>query len=266
MDFTKSNKEAWEEAFCNRSKDWSGEDIKGKLKDEKFSFLEKVLTEELAKYDYQNKKIAQFCCNNGRELFSFMRLGALEGTGFDIAENMVDFANTTAKDMGVNCRFIATDILKIQEEYFNSFDYILITIGALTWFRDLTPLFQKVSQCLKKDGVFFIHETHPVINMLAAPGEDNYDEGVPEKNVNSYFRKEPWVENNGMGYMSKKEYESKDFYSFSHTFSHIINAIDNNCMYVKKLEEYDYDISDAFYHLNGSGIPLSCLMVIKKHE
>ena len=263
MNYISSNKEAWEEAFENRSEGW-GEDIVHRIKNEEAPFIEKVLADELKNYSFADKTIAQFCCNNGRELFSIMKFGASCGYGFDIAENMVSFANNTAKELGVNCTFIATDILNIGEQYHNKFDFIFITIGALTWFQDLSEFFRVVSLCLKQGGMLIINEMHPVSNMLGVSGEENFVEEVPEKIVNSYFRKDPWIENSGMGYMTGKLYDSKTFYSYSHTFSHILNSICQNGMRTEKLCEFDYDISGMFAQLNNKGIPLSYILVCRK--
>lgn len=95
MNNNKSNKMAWEEAYDNRKDGW-GEDIAAKIKNEGYPFLEKVLINELSDFDFKGKTIAQFCCNNGRELLSLFKMGAECGVGFDIAENMVSFANLTA--------------------------------------------------------------------------------------------------------------------------------------------------------------------------
>ena len=109
---------------------------------------------ELRSMDFKGKSAAQFCCNNGRELLSLMQLGAESGTGFDIAENIIAQASETAEKAGIsNCRFVSCNILDIDEKYHNSFDFILFTIGAITWFEDLKPLFQKVSDCLKPGGI-----------------------------------------------------------------------------------------------------------------
>lgn len=263
MDYISNNKKAWEEAFNHRREGW-GEDIGYRLKNEEFPFIEKDLANELVNYDFKNKTIAQFCCNNGRELFSFMKFGASAGKGFDIAENMISFANNTAKELGVNCTFIATDILKIDKQFYNSFDYIFVTIGALKWFKDLSMFFRKVSLCLKQGGRLIINEMHPVTNMLGVNGEENYDEKVPNKIVNSYFREEPWIENDGMGYMSGIAYKSETFCSYSHTFSHIVNSICKNDMGVSKILELNYDISGLFGHLNNKGIPLSYILIGQK--
>jgi len=237
MNFIKSNKLAWEEAFDNRKAGW-GEDIVDRIKNEKHPFLEKDLVDELANFDFKGKTIAQFCCNNGRELLSLYKMGAEYGVGFDIAENQIAFANMTAKELQMNCTFIATDILEIDNSFYNAFDYIFITIGALTWFEDLNAFFKKVSDCLKEGGYLFINEKHPITDMLAAEGEEKFDPSAPDNLVYSYLKKDPWVENNGMDYMSDSTKEYKNtFYSFSHTFSEILNAIIESGMQIKKLRE-----------------------------
>lgn len=265
MDYIDGNKEAWEEAFNKRNKGW-GDDIASSLKNEEFPFIEKVLVEELVNYQFANKSIAQFCCNNGRELFSIMKFGAKSGIGFDLAENMIAFANHTAKKLGVNCRFVATDILKIEQKYYDSFDFIFVTIGALTWFKDLSVFFEKVSLCLKTGGRLIINEIHPLTNMLAASDEEGYDKEYPNMLVNSYFREEPWIENNGMEYISGKSYQSKTFCSYSHTLSHIVNSICQNGMILSKLMEYDYDKSGLFSQLDHKGIPLSYILISQNQQ
>ncbi|MHB1485559.1 MAG: class I SAM-dependent methyltransferase [Saccharofermentanales bacterium] len=264
MNYNESNKTAWEEAYDNRKDGW-GEDIVAQIRNERYPFLRKELLDELAGFDFKGKTIAQFCCNNGRELFSLFKMGAECGVGFDIAENMVSFANSTAKELQMNCSFVATDIFNIDSAYYGAFDYILITIGALTWFEDLKAFFNKTASCLKDGGYLVINEKHPVTDMLAMEGEENFDASLPDKLINSYFRQEPWIESNGMGYMSdsSKDYK-KTFYSYSHTFADIMNAIIDNGMQIRKLKEFDFDISSSFCNLDHKGIPLSYILISQK--
>lgn len=114
----------------------------------------------------------------------------------------------------------------IDESYYNKFDFIFFTIGAITWFKDLSLLFEKVSKCLKSNGLLLINNFHPFMSMLPLPNEDGFDGENLNRIAYSYFRKEPWIENSGMGYMTI-QYESKIFTSFSHTLSDIINSIIN---------------------------------------
>lgn len=262
MTYFEENKAAWEEAFEHRHKNWGDANYE-RLMNERLPFFNDDMVKELESLDFKGKTVAQFCCNNGREVLSLMQLGAKEGFGFDIAENIINQARDTAKKAGIDhCQFISCNILDIPEQYHNRFDYVLFTIGAITWFEDLLPLFQKVSDCLKPGGMLLINDFHPFMNMLPVPGEPGFDEAHLNKIEYSYFRKEPWIENEGMGYMSE-EYASKTFTSFSHTMSAIINGVSSVNMRIVKLNEYDYDIglTEAY---DKKGFPLSYILTAER--
>ncbi len=263
MSYIQSNKEAWEEAFEHRAPGWC-EDIIRRLKEEDFPFLQKELINELKILELSNKSIAQFCCNNGRELLSVMKSGAKQGVGFDIAENMIAWANDIAEKTNSRSSFVAVNILDIDAAYHDSFDFIFFTIGAVTWFQDLNKLFEKVSLCLKDGGILLINDMHPVTNMLAFQREDNFDPNVPGKPVNSYFKDDPWVENNGMVYMCNEIYDSRTFYSYSHTLSAIVNPLSYNNLAVLKMREFQHDLSGGLTHLDNQGIPLSYILTARK--
>lgn len=265
MNYTESNKAAWEEAFDNRKPNWGDENYL-RLKKGNFEFFDSDMKNELLNMDFRGKAVAQFCCNNGRELLSLVLDGGADcGVGFDIAENILGQAKQTAIKAGIkNCEFVNCNLLEIPESYYEKFDFIFFTIGAICWFKDLTALFEKAGKCLKSSGVLLINDGHPLANMLAFPGDDEFDLNDNKRLTHSYFRKEPWIGNSGMGYMSVC-YESKPFTDFSHTMSDIINALSVNGMKTVKLNEYDYEIgnvgSDIF---NGKGIPLSYILIAEK--
>jgi len=241
VDYINNNKAAWEEAFENRRPSW-GDDNYKTLMNEKLPFFNADVVSEIEKIDLKGKTIAQFCCNNGRELLSMMQLNPSCGVGFDIAENIIEQAKETARKANIsNCDFVATNIIDIDENYYNKFDFIFFTIGAITWFKDLSLLFEKVSKCLKSNGLMLINDFHPFMNMLPLPHEDGFDGENLNKITYSYYRKEPWIENSGMGYMTL-QYESKTFISFSHTLSDIVNSVIIAGMAIKKLDEYNYDV------------------------
>lgn len=264
MSYIENNKAAWEEAFEHKHAGW-GEENYRILKSETLPFFCEDMVKELRTIDFKDKNIAQFCCNNGRELLSLMQLGPKSGTGFDIAENIIRQAEDTARMAGIgNCRFVPCSILDIDEQYHNCFDFILFTIGAITWFEDLKPLFQKVSACLKPGGALLIHDFHPVMNMLPMPGEPDFDGDNLNRVAYSYFRSEPWIENEGMGYMSE-QYHSKTFTSFSHTMSAIVNAVCDSGMRITGLKEFDYDVGLSEVY-DKKGFPLSYILTAEKMQ
>lgn len=263
MSYIESNKSAWEEAFEHRRQNW-GDDNHMALINEKLPYLNADVVSELEKIDLKGKTIAQFCCNNGRELLSMMQLKPSYGAGFDIAENIIGQAKETARKANIpNCDFFATDILQIGESYHGKFDFICFTIGAITWFEDLTPLFEKVARCLKPGGLMLINDFHPFMGMLPLPGEECFDGASLDKIAFSYFRREPWIENKGMGYMTER-YDSKTFTSFSHTMSDIVNSASDAGLYVRKLNEYDYDVGLTGAYDNR-GYPLSYILLAQKY-
>jgi len=265
MNYIETNKAAWEEAFDNRKPNW-GDENHLRLKKGNFDFFCGDMKKELLSMDFRGKTAAQFCCNNGRELLSLiLDSGADYGVGFDIAENIIGQARQTAEKAAIkNCEFVNCNILEISENYYGKFDFIFFTIGAICWFKDLTELFEIAGKCLKRNGTLLINDGHPLSSMLAYPGEKEFDPNVVISLVHSYFRKEPWIGNDGMDYMSVN-YESKTFTDFSHTMSDIINALSVNGMKTVKLNEYDYEIgnvgSDIF---DGKGFPLSYILIAEK--
>ncbi len=262
MDYIDGNKKAWEEAFEHRKPNW-GEDHADRLVSENLPFFNQDAIAELKSLDLQGKTIAQFGCNNGRELLSAMQLEAAYGIGFDIAENFIGQARQIAEKIGrKNVEFVTGNLLEIDETYHERFDLIFFTIGAITWFEDLNLLFDMVSKCLKPNGTLLINDFHPFMNMLPLPGEEGYDPRHLNRVVFSYFRKAPWLENNGIGYITP-EYHSRTFTSFSHTLSSIFNALIGSGIAIKKFDEFDYDLGLSEDY-DGIGFPLSFILIGEK--
>ena len=261
--YIEGNKEAWEEAFDKRDESW-GADITERINNEDYPFFNNETRTILKNTDTEGKIIGQFCCNNGRELLSLVKCGkASKGVGFDIAENQVAFANEKARELGLPCVFEAANIYDIDDSYKESFDMLLITIGALCWFDDLDRFFAVAAKCMKPGALIIINEQHPCTSMLTTLGEELYD---PEHRLEchySYFEHE-WTGNGGMYYMTKKSYHSKTFTDYTHPLSEIISGMCSNGIVVTGMQEFDHDLSGGFTDLDNSGFPLSMIIQGKK--
>ena len=261
--YIEGNKAAWEEAFENRDPSW-GADISERLTDEEYPFFNEETAAALRTIETEGKVIGQFCCNNGRELLSLVKSGrASRGVGFDIAENQVAFANKKAKDLQLPCEFVAVNIYDIDDRYKETFDVVIITIGALCWFKDLGRFFEIVAKCMKPGAVIVINDQHPCTNMLALEGDEEYDPSHRLECRFSYFEHE-WIGNEGMYYMTQKTYQSKTFTDYTHPLSEIITGMCRNGIVVTGMQEFDHDISGALEDLNGCGYPLSVIIEGKK--
>jgi len=260
--YVKGNKAAWEEAF--EKAEGYGADNVARLEEERFPFLSPEFVEVLSRHDLKDGKIAQFCCNNGRELLSVVKnAGAEGGVGFDIAENLVRQANGHAAATGIPCTFVATDVLRIDRRWEDKFDAAIITVGALCWIEKLDDLFKVVRRTMKSGGTLFIHDYHPVTNMLAVRSEPEFDPDHPTRRAWPYFRATPFVEASGMHYMVGEHYPSKTFTSFAHPLSELFGALLDNGFAIASFAEFDHDVSDNFGHLEGLGMPLSFLLAAR---
>lgn len=260
--YVRGNKAAWEEAF-DRAEGY-GENNVERLKNEEFPFLTPEFVAVLKDAGLKGGKVAQFMCNNGRELLSVVKnFGAAGGVGFDIAENMVAQANRHAAATGIDCVFVATDVLKVGRAWEGKFDAVFFTVGALTWIERLDALFEVVRRVLKPGGILLIHEMHPFTNMLAVPGEDEYDPSHPERIALPYFRDVPFVDAMGMHYMVGEHYPSKTFTSFAHTAADILTALIGNRFSIASFAEHPADVSDGFTDLERFGVPLSYILTAR---
>ena len=261
---TDLNKAAWEEAFDVRVGGF-GDDHAKIIRDNPWAFFYPCVREQLEGMRLEGKRVAQLCCNNGRELTSLVHTAhAAYGMGVDIAENIIGQARQITKDVGANCEFICSNVYELSDEHDGEFDLLLTTEGALCWMEDLPAFFRKAHALLKPGGRLLVYDIHPCGDMLAVPEEDCYDPENPMRIAYSYFRKEPFIDNYGMGYVAGKSYESKTFVSFTQTMGDIVTAVAASGLRVDSLTEYDVDIGGNFPALSGKGYPFSYLLLASK--
>ena len=264
--YSEKNREAWNEAAIvhrkNRKVDYTV-----LFKNKNYSMLDTTLLSLLNKISLSGGTVAQLCCNDGRELLSIVNTTGATGVGFDISDEFIAEASAIAKSANLNCRFVKANIYDLDTEYDNTFNLILFTAGALTWFHDLGRLFELVGRMLKPEGYLVIYEIHPFTNLLAWKDEPVYEATNHYKIVYKYFRDNPWVDNNGADYIGKTTYKSKTFTSFAHKLSDIITAICSNEITIKEFTEYSHDISAALEGLEKVKIvPLSYTILGRKSK
>jgi len=264
--YSEKNREAWNEAASVHRKNRKV-DYRVLFKNKNYSVLDSTLSSLLNKISLSGGTVAQLCCNDGRELLSIVNTTGATGVGFDISDEFIAEASAIAKSANLNCRFVRANIYDLDTEYDNTFDLILFTAGALTWFHDLGRLFELVGRMLKPEGYLVIYEIHPFTNLLAWKDEPVYEATNPYKIVYKYFRDTPWVDNNGADYIGKTTYKSKTFTSFAHKLSDIITAIGSNEIIIKEFTEYPHDVSAALEGLEKDKIlPLSYTILGQKSK
>ncbi|MEI4770425.1 class I SAM-dependent methyltransferase [Psychrobacillus sp. FJAT-51614] len=132
----------------------------------------------------KGKRIANFLGSKGNKAVSLALLGA-EVLVVDISEDNKKYAMELAEEAQVEIKYIVSDILEVSEdEELNNFDFVLLELGVLHYFVDLSPLFKVVFDSLKPGGQFILRDYHPFVSKLV-----HIKEGEMIANGN-YFSKE----------------------------------------------------------------------------
>jgi len=261
-DVTSANREAWEEAApLHRAQNM--ERLTAAFREPGYSCLDEVETARLLALGVAGKDVAQLCCNNGRELLSVENLGARRCVGFDGAEGFIEQARELAAAGGLACEFVCTDIYEVPADYNTSFDLVTITIGVLSWMPDLPGFLAVAARLLRPGGALFIYEQHPILDMIE-PGRAE----EPVAWDYSYFRREPFVDLDGLDYYGGETYEAKPLTSFHHRLSDVIMAGLACGLAVEHIEELPGHISNSWYNVERQGpkLPMSYTLVLRQPD
>lgn len=257
---TKANIEAWDEVAPIHAKQNHARLLES-FRNPGFLCLDQVETKRLETLGIKGKDVAQICCNNGRELISYKRMGAARCVGFDGSQKFIDQARELANAASLNVEFICTNVYDIRETDSGQFDILIVTIGVLNWMPDLMQFFAILQKLIIPGGALFIYESHPILDMIAAG-----DAGEPIVWELPYFNKTPYTESDGLDYYGGEPYDAKPVTSFSHTLSSIITAGLRNKLAVEHFEELPYHIANTWWNVEASdiGLPMSYTLVFRK--
>lgn len=259
-DVVAANRAGWNEA-APRHRARNHARLRADFRKPGHSCLDETETARLRAIGIDGRDVAQLCCNNGREILSVKNLGAGRCVGFDISDGFIEQACELAEAGGIDCEFVRSDVYAIPDTYNSCFDLVYITIGALGWMPALDQFFAAVNRLLRAGGCVFVYEQHPILDMFEA-----FDDKDPPMWDYSYFRVEPFIDEDGLDYFDGTKYESKPLYSFHHKMSDIIMACIANDLAIEYFDELAHDVWGGFAHLESreARMPLSFALVARK--
>ena len=227
-----------------------------------FSLLDQVDTEHLRELGaFQGKSVVQVCCNNGRELLSAKNLGAGRCVGIDFSEAFVAQAQEPNAIAGQDCEFVCASVYDLPHALNAQFDIALITIGVISWMPDVGEFYAVVAGLLKPGGSLFTHEQHPILDMIEPGAAD-----APVEWADSYFRTEPFTEDDSFDYYGGTEYVASRRYSWPYTMSQMISAGLAAGLSLAQFEERPEHISNTWWNVEAQGpqLPMSFTLTMKK--
>ena len=213
--------------------------------------------------DVSGKSILHLQCHFGMDTISLSRMGA-EAIGVDFSDDATTLGRDLAKELQTDTKFITANIYDLKEHLGRKFDIVFTSYGTVGWLPDLTRWAEIVSHFLKKGGMFYMIDFHPVIWMY-----DNKSWDIKY----SYFNTGPIREEVHGSYADRYHENVAIEYGWNHSISEIINALINNGLQLQFLNEFPYSSYNVFqdmvqgkrgqWHFKSQGNKLPLMYSIK---
>lgn len=186
--------------------------------------------------DIAGKKLLHLQCHFGQDTLSWARLGA-EVTGCDLSDKAIEYARELAAELNLPAHFVCCNVYDLPQHLEGEFDVVFASFGVVGWLPDLEPWAAVISHFLKKGGVFYLAEFHPVVWML----DEQFE-----------FIKYPYhnagvIETTQIGTYAERyaDIEYKEF-GWNHSLSEVVNALIRHGLRLEFLNEYPYSPHDCF--------------------
>jgi len=193
------------------------------------SSLQHIEIEEIG--DVSGKTLLHLQCHFGLDTLSWARRGA-RVTGVDFTDKAIGIAKTLKTELDIEADFICSNIYDLPDVLDSKFDIVFTSYGVLAWLPDLTRWAQVIQHFLRADGVFYLVDFHPIMEIL--------DDGGEVKG--SYFPvKDPYQYTAHGSYATDKDIAHAQ-YEWVHTLADIITSLINAGLGIDFLHEFPYSV------------------------
>ena len=204
--------------------------------------LTKTEIEELG--SVAGKSLLHLQCHFGMDTMSWSRLGAT-ATGVDISDTAIDLARELNDELGLDVRFIRSNVYDLPAVLDEQFDIVYTAIGALCWLPDMTGWAEVVARYLKPGGTFYILDGHPVSRIFEPVELPNG--GHDLKPCHSYFPDPEGISYEGGAHTyTGSEILDTPSHEWQHSMSEIVNAIIEAGLKIEFLNEFAVSEYRAF--------------------
>jgi SAM-dependent methyltransferase len=193
--------------------------------------------------DVTDKDLLHLMCHIGIDTLSWARLGA-HVVGVDFSEEAVGVAQSLADELGLDGRFIASDIYKLPEVLDSEFDVVYLSRGVLGWLPDLNAWAEVAARYVRPGGAFYITEIHPIAQVFdERPGTTKLKVTFP------YFTTEDPVPIITQGSYAARDAEVKNRLEFGwpHGLGEVTTALIGAGLHIEFLHEFPFTYWDKSF-------------------
>lgn len=135
--------------------------------------------------DVSGKHLLDMGCGDGAEMLEWARLGATV-VGVDNSPRQLEAAKRNADKLGLSCRLILADLLRLPDDLLNGQFDIVFSFWVTAWIGELERWFRNVFLALRLGGIFLLGGRHPLSGFF-----QDIEKG--ESFRNSYFSEGPFI-------------------------------------------------------------------------
>ena len=190
--------------------------------------------------EVSGKSLLHLQCHFGQDSLCWARLGA-NVTGIDFSEKSTAAARSLSKELGIDARFLISDVLELQDNLEGQFDIVYTSYGVLGWLPDLDRWAKVIAHFLKPGGTFYIAEFHPFLYI------HEFDD---QKIAYPYFNPGvPFEEEEEGTYADPSAQIKQKEYFWMHSLSEVFQALFKVGLEIKDFREYDFSPYNCLPHM-----------------
>lgn len=175
----------------------------------------------------KNKSILDLGCGYGENDKYYKNQEAKYVLGIDISEHMIEIANNTNKEQGIDYKVMAMeDIGKINQK----FDIVISSL-AFHYISDFSHLIQNISKLLNQGGYLIFSQEHPFTTCIKYTKKVTKGHTMIDGKYYGLFS-----DYNRPGKRTKDWFDT-DVIKYHRTFSEIINTLVKNDFEIQEIEE-----------------------------
>lgn len=205
------------------------------------------------------KSLLHLQCHFGLDTLSWARLGA-RVTGVDFSEAAIEAAHSLASELGIEARFLRSDVYALPDVLDERFDIVFTSYGALTWLPDIRRWAQVAAQFVRPSGFLYVIDGHPLMHLIDDRGERL------RPNAGYFDREAERVEQHGSYVGEPTHFEHPVNYQWQHTLADITSAVIDSSLRLEFLHEWpvaEYQAfepmelgNDGYWRMPGNRWPL----------
>jgi len=187
--------------------------------------------------DVKGRTLLHLQCHFGQDTLSWSRLGA-KCVGVDLSDEGIKLAKQLNKELNLGAEFVCCNVLDTSKFVKETFDIVFTSYGVIGWLPDLKPWGQIIAERLKKGGIFYMVEFHPIVWMF------DYVNGKQEMKY-GYMQDEVIYEEYEGTYANQDSKMISKEYGWNHGLSEVVNALTEAGLHIEYLSEYNespYDV------------------------